>query len=125
MLYHFSGFSTYVLLANLFVVPVMFVVVALSMSLWLTGWIPLLRGVTVSVLTWIINLLTRVLTFISELPYARVELSVSSWWQVLTIYAVVILVFLWYKEKRTHHLVQALACIAACGILGIIRGFVI
>ena len=125
VLYHFSGFSTYVLLANLFVVPVMFVVVALSMSLWLTGWIPLLRGVTVSVLTWIINLLTRVLTFISELPYARVELSVSSWWQVLTIYAVVILVFLWYKEKRTHHLVQALACIAACGILGIIRGFVI
>jgi competence protein ComEC len=125
VLYHFSGFSTYVLLANLFVVPVMFVVVALSMSLWLTGWIPLLRGVTVSVLTWIINMLTRVLTFISELPYARVELSVSSWWQVLTIYAVVILVFLWYKEKRTHHLVQALACIAACGILGIIRGFVI
>ena len=125
VLYHFSGFSTYVLLANLFVVPVMFVVVALSMSLWITGWIPVLRGIIVTILTWIIDLLTKALTFISNLPYARVELTMSSWWQVFTVYAVVILLLLWYKEKRTHHLVQALACIAACSVLGLIMDFVI
>ncbi len=125
VLYHFSGFSTYVLLANLFVVPVMFVVVALSMSLWITGWLPLIRTITVSILTWIIDLLTRVLTFIAELPYARMELSIGHWWQELTVYAVVILVYLWLVEKRTHRLVQALACVAAAGILGLCQNFVV
>ena len=103
----------------------MFVVVALSMSLWITGWVPLIRTVTVSILTWIIDLLTRVLTFIADLPYARMELSIGNWWQVLTFYAVVILVYLWLAEKRTHRLVQALACVAAAGILGLCQNFVI
>mgnify|MGYP002522460068 CR=1 FL=1 len=125
VLYHFSGFSTYVMLANLFVVPVMFVVVALSMSLWITGWIPLLRGVTVSVLTWIIDMLNRALTYISQLPHARMELSVSSWWHVFAVYVVVIMVYLWLKQKRTHYLVEALACIAAVSIMGMFQSFVI
>ena len=123
--FHFSGFSTYVLLANLFVVPVMFVVVALSMSLWIIGWIPVLRNVTVTALTWIIDRLTWMLTHIAALPYARMELTLDYRWQVLTVYAVVILVYLWYMEKRTHRLVQALACIAAAGIAGLLQGFVI
>ena len=123
--YHFSGFSTYVLLANLFVVPIMFVVVALSMSLWVTGWIPVIRDFTVTALTWIIDRLTAMLTFVAGLPHARMELTLDYWWQGLTFYAVVILVYLWYMEKRTHRLVQALACIAAAGILGLLQNFVI
>ncbi|MGX8689953.1 MAG: ComEC/Rec2 family competence protein [Bacteroidaceae bacterium] len=125
VMYHFSGFSTYVLLANLFVVPAMFVVVALSMSLWIIGWIPLLRVPVVNVLTWMIDTLTRMLTFVSSLPYAHVELSLSNGWNILVIYAVVLFIFLWLKEKRTHRLVQALACVAFSSVLAMIQKFVV
>lgn len=125
VMYHFSGFSTYVMLANLFVVPVMFVIVSLSMSLWIIGWFPALRVFVVSVLTWLIDTMTALLTRISALPYSYVELSLHRGWVIFVIYTVVILVCLWYKEKRTHRLVQALACIAAASVLAAFQNFVI
>ena len=125
VMYHFSGFSTYVMLANLFVVPVMFVIVSLSMSLWIIGWFPAVCSVVVTALTWIIDNMTTILTRISALPYSYVELSLHRGWVIFVIYAVVILICIWYKEKRTHRLVQALACIAVASILAAFQNFVI
>ena len=125
VMYHFSGFSTYVMLANLFVVPVMFVVVSLSMSLWIVGWFPLIRVPVVTVLTWLIDGMTTLLTHIAALPYSHLDLSLSHGWTIFVIYAVVILACLWYREKRTHRIVQALACIAAASILAAFQNFVI
>ena len=125
VMYHFSGFSTYVMIANLFVVPVMFVIVALSMSLWGIGWFPALRAVVVPVLTWLIDTMTAFLTRVSALPYAHLELSLRHGWVIFVIYAVVILICMWYEQKRTRRLVQALACIAAASILAALQNFVI
>ena len=125
VMYHFSGFSTYVMLSNLFVVPVMFVIVSMSMSLWLFGWFPLLRGFLVTALTWLIDTMTTLLTRIAQLPYSRIELSLRRGWVIFVIYAVVILVCLWYREKRSRRLIQALVCIAAASILAVIQNFVI
>ena len=125
IMYHFSGFSTYVLVANLFVVPVMFVVVALSMSLWVTGWVPLLRGLTVAALTWIIGLLNTFLDFMASLPYARIELTMHHGWSIIIFYMVVIQLFLWVRQKRTRHLVNALACIAFASVLALFQNFVV
>ena len=125
IMYHFSGFSTYVLLANLFVVPAMFVVVSLSMSLWIVGWFPAVRYTVVTVLTWLINIMTSLISGIAALPYSRLELSLEKGWIIFVIYAVVICICLWYREKRTHRLVQALAFIAAASILAAFQNFVI
>ncbi|MBR5707732.1 MAG: ComEC family competence protein [Bacteroidaceae bacterium] len=125
VMYHFSGFSTYVMLANLFVVPVMFVVVSLSMSLWIAGWFPMIRGVLVAALTWLIDIMTSLLTLIAGLPYAQIELSLHRGWVIFVMYTVVILACLWYREKRSRRLVQALACIAAASILAAVQNFVI
>ena len=125
VMYHFSGFSTYVLLANLFVVPAMFVIVSLSMSLWVAGWWSPLRDVLVRFLTWMIDILTNMLAFVADLPYSKLELSLEHGRNIFVIYAVVILVYLWYREKRTHRLVQALACVAAACVLDVLQNFVI
>lgn len=125
VMYHFSGFSTYVLLANLFVVPAMFVIVSLSMSLWIVGWLAPVRYLVVFILTWMIDTLTSLLTRISALPYAHLELSLSNGWSILVIYAVILLVYMWYKEKRTRRLVQALACIAAASVLALYQNFAV
>lgn len=125
VMYHFTGFSTYFLISNLFVVPLMFVVVVLAVSLSITGWIPILGKLTVVILSWIVNGLTWLLERISQLPYAHLDLTIDHAWQVWVIYVVLFFVYLWVVEKRTHRLVQALACMAAAGIMGIIQNFVI
>ena len=125
VMYHFSSFSTYVLVANLFVVPVMFLVVALSMSLWLTGWFPALRDVTADAITWLVDMLTSVLTRITELPYSNLELSIERGWTLAAVYAVIILVYMWIKDARSRHLVSALMCIAAACIMGLFQNFVV
>ena len=125
IMYHFSSFSTYVLLANLFVVPLMFVIVALSMSLWVTGWIAPLRDITVNLLTWMIDTLTVLLTRITSLPYSHLELSISRGWHIIVFYAVIICLYLWYKEARARRLVQALACVAIASVLDVIQNFVV
>lgn len=125
IMYHFSGFSTYFLLSNLVMVPLMFVVVVLAVSLGITGWIPILGKLTVISLTWLVNGLTWFLERISRLPYARLDLSLDYAWQVWIIFAVVILVYLWIVEQHTHRLVQALACLVIAGIMGIIQSFVV
>ena len=125
VMYHFSGFSTYVLLANLIVVPAMFVIVSLSMSLWIVGWFAPIRDVVVNVLTWMIDTMTSFLTRVSSLPYSHLDLSLDHGWSIFIIYAVVIFVYLWYKEKRSRHLVNALACVAASCVLEVIQNFVI
>ena len=125
IMFHFSSFSTYVLIANLFVVPVMFFIVALSMSLWITGWMPPLRDLTVNVLTWTVDTLTSALSGITSLPYSNLSLSISRGWHILVFYAVVILICLWIKEARSRRLIQALACMALASILGLCQSFVV
>ena len=125
VMYHFSSFSTYSLLSNLFVVPVMFVVVALSMSLCITGWIPPLRNLTVNTLTLMIDSMTGLLTRISSLPFSSLELSIGSGTGLLAIYAVIIFAFLWLKEKHTGHLVYALACIAFASVFALFQNLVV
>ena len=125
IMYHFSGFSTYVMLANLFVVPVMFVIVSLSMSLWIIGWFPSLSCLVVGALSWLIDVMTALLTRISALPHALLELSLRNGWNIFFFYAVVILICLWYREKRTHRLIQALACIAVASVMTLFQNFAV
>ena len=125
IMFHFSSFSTYVMVVNLFIVPVMFVIVALSVSLWITGWMPLLRDFIVNVLTWMIDTQTKVLSGVTSLPYSNLTLSISRGWHIIVFYAVVILICLWIKEARSRRLVQALACVAFASFLGICQSFVV
>ena len=125
VMYHFSGFSTYFLFANLFVVTVMFVVVALSMSLWIMAMLSPVRELIVNILTWIIDIMTSFLSRIATLPYSHPDLSIQNGWSLLLVYAVMILLCLWIKEARAYRMLQALALIAAASILVLIQHFAV
>lgn len=125
VMYHFSGVSTYVLLANLFVIPAMFVIVSLSMSLWIVGWIAPVREVVVRILTWMVDTMTSLLERVAALPYSHLEMSLSNVWGIFSYYAVVIFVLLWYRESRTRNLVYALASIAVACVLDVFQFFVV
>ena len=125
IMYSFSNFSTYFLLTNLMIVPLMFLTVCLSMSLWAVGWIAPLRWGVVKLLTQLVSVENRCLDGIVSLPHSRLDISIDKPLTVWAIYAVVLLLYLWLKERRTRRLVQALACIAAASVAATIQCFVI
>ena len=125
VMYYYSGFNSYFLLTNMIVIPLMFITVCLSLSLWLIGWIPLLRIFLVKVLTVLINTIHGGLKMIVSLPHSRLSISIGNPFTVWVMYAVIILLFLWIKEKRAHRLVEALACITVGTIVVTIENFVV
>ena len=124
-MYSFSNFSTYFLITNLMIVPLMFLTVCLSMSLWVAGWIAPLRWGMVRLLTLLVSVENRCLDRIVSLPHSRLDISIDKPLTVWAIYAVVLLLYLWLKERRTRRLVQALACIAAASVAATIQCFVV
>lgn len=125
IMYNFSNFSTYFLITNLIVVPVMFITVSLSMMLWVIGWIEPLRLFAVRILGLLVKTQSFCLGRIVELPNSRLDISIDNPLTVWVIYAVILLVFLWIRERRAHRLVQALACIAVHCVAAAVRGFVV
>ena len=125
VMYSFSGFSTYFLLTNLIVIPLMFITVCLSMSLWVVGWIPVLRDCLVGILTFLVNTINGSLEKIVALPHSRLDVCIGHPIMVWIIYAVILLLFLWLKEKRTHRLIEALACIAAALLAVTLQNFAV
>ena len=125
IMYNFANFSTYFLVTNLVIVPLMFLTVCMSMTLWVVGWIEPLRRVTVKCLSGLVRIQNACLEKIVNLPHSRMDISIENPLTVWTIYAVILLVFLWIKERRTHRLVQALACIAVQCIAVTIQSFVV
>ena len=125
IMYNFANFSTYFLVTNLVIVPLMFLTVCMSMTLWVVGWIEPLRWVTVKCLSGLVGIQNACLEKIVGLPHSRMDISIDNPLTVWTIYAVILLVFLWIKERRTHRLVQALACIAVQCIAVTIQSFVV
>ena len=125
IIYSFSNFSTYFLITNLMIVPLMFLTVCLSMSLWVAGWIAPLRWGVVRLLTLLVSVENRCLDRIVSLPHSRLDISIDKPLTVWAIYAVVLLLYLWLKERRTRRLVQALACIAAASVAATIQCFVV
>ena len=57
--------------------------------------------------------------------FPEVDISIDKPLTVWAIYAVVLLLYLWLKERRTRRLVQALACIAAASVAATIQCFVV
>lgn len=112
----FTGFSTYFLITNLFAIPLMFLVVSLSMVLWLVCWIPVLRGAVVWALcklTWALN---RMLEAVVSLPGSRMDVSIDSWWTVAFIYALLFLLHGWLAERDASRLTAAIAVTAAWSV---------
>ncbi len=125
VMFSFSNFSTYFLLTNIIVIPIMFVVVCLSMVLLMTCWLPAVRGCVVWLLTGLVNLVNGALERIALLPHSSLTVHIDNAWQVWMAYAVIILVSLWLKERRTHRLVQALFCIALSLLASTLQNFAV
>lgn len=121
--FHFGSFSTWFLLANLTVIPLMFVTVCLSMLIWALGWFEPTRIAVVEMLDAVISLENCILEHISSLPHSVLELDVNSGADVWTIYALMLFIWLWIKESDAHRLVQGLLSAAVISLLSMVQLF--
>lgn len=90
-LYYFSHFSTYFLLTNILVIPLMFVVLILALMLFATSFITPIRQLVVYLLTKLVGLINGGLQYIVELPYSNVNIGENIRpYQILFIYTIIL-----------------------------------
>lgn len=123
--YHFGTFSTWFLLANLLVIPLMFVTVCLSMLIWVFGWFNCMRLAIVWLLDEIISLENGMLEHISALPHAVIELDFSRESFVWIAYSIMLTIWLWIHDKDTHRLVQGLSVTAFISLFSLAQFFAV
>ncbi len=125
VMYSFGTFSTYFLITNLLVIPIMFLVVCLSMIVWVTGWFDISRILTVKLLTFLIDFENACLERIVSLPDSVMNIDFDSPLQVWAIYLIILTVWLWIKEKRSTRLVHGLMGLAAIEMLLTVQNFAV
>ena len=131
VMYHFSSFPTYFLLANMLAVPLMFLVVSVSVFLWMLCWIPLIRCCAVGFLCFLVRQVNAFLDMVACLPGASLTIGISDAGTVFLTYSVLLLICFYIKERKPRYAVAALASVAVwCVILlfetvniGVYKGF--
>lgn len=125
VMYSFGTFSTYFLITNLLVIPIMFLVVCLSMMIWAVGWFEMPRILTVKLLTFLTDFENACLERIVSLPDSVINMEFDSPLQVWAVYMVILSVWLWIKEKRSARLVHGLMGLAAVEMLLTVQNFAV
>ena len=111
--YRFCSLPTYFLLTNLLARPLMFVIVTLSMILWLTAWIPVVRCLVVRLLTALVGLLDSILGRIVSLPGASIGIELGNSIDVWGIYLSLFLLSAYLLRGNNRYLMLMLALYAA------------
>ena len=115
VMYHFSSFSSYFLITNLLVIPMMFATVCVTMMLLSVAWIPMARSLLISLLSFLVGTMDSCLEQIVSLPHSRVETEVGTPLSVMAVYTVIFLLYLYFSRCKPHLLVAALGvAVFAC-----------
>lgn len=117
----FSTFSTYFLLTNLLMIPMMYLTVSLSVVMWMVSPVPLVRGCVVAVISFLIKTGNRFLDMIVGLPMSVIEISNLSTMGLILYYVVLVFVYAWLKEERTRRLVQLAMAVAALSMWSLVN----
>lgn len=108
VMYHFSSFSSYFLITNLFVIPMMFATVCLTMALLAVSWIPVARSLLVNFLSFLVSTMDSCLEHIVSMPYSSVKTNVGTPLSVMVVYAVIFLLYIYISRRKPHLLVAAI-----------------
>jgi competence protein ComEC len=111
-LYYFHQFPNYFLLANLFVIPLSFVVLLMGIGIILVGHAAAIASLIGWVLEWIIRIMNEGVFLIERLPFSVFSNIYISKLQCCILLLLVVLVYMWMETKKTVPLIVAsLLCI--------------
>lgn len=123
VMYYFSTFSLYFLLTNLLVIPLAFLILVLTVTMWVLELVPFLQAGVAWLLVQLIRFTNELLGGISALPLSSVELSSFGIAEVILTYLIVFFLSLWLIKRWTRALPYALACVALFGVVRLLPYF--
>lgn len=117
-LYYFHQFPNYFILTNLGLMVFSFLVLALGIALFVTAWINPLAKLVAALLTFSMFLMLWIIDFVDAMPGAVSAGFVLQNWEVLLLFALIILLFVFLVQRRFKPLIAVLTiCILWIGLL--------
>ena len=99
--YYFGQFPSYFWVTNIFVIPAVMILIPLGITLLLFSKIQLISNLIAFALNAIIKIIYFLLSFIDELPFAVMEISVNKV-QLIFVTTIMIFIFLYLKNKKIY-----------------------
>lgn len=116
--YHFGAFPLYSLLTNIFVVPLAFVIIALTLLMLLTSFIAPLRLLFTALLQYITGVMNDGIAWVASLPGASLSLpSITAWEALLVALFIVALSYAFINRK----LWPALLAVGCMGVMSVVN----
>lgn len=116
---NFENYSTYFLLTNIIVIPLMFVIVFVSLLMLSFSFIPPLRIIFVWILVRLVTITNESLSLIVDLPYSTLTVDNLSPFTVCCIYVSLFLLYLYMVRKKTTYTIYLLVVVAIWSITGL------
>lgn len=117
VMYNFSNFSTYFLLTNILVIPIMFVVVFVAVLMLLFCCVPVIRNLMVLLLEKLVTIVNKLLLYITELPSSSIVIQNISPYMVCCIYISMFLLYCYLTRKKTTYLVYLLLVVTIWSVV--------
>ena len=111
-LYYFNYFPNYFWISNVVVVPAISWIIYLAFALVFTSPIPFLNELVATATTWTIRIINEFIFFIQRLPYAVTENVWVDGWQLITVYAAIVLFTIAAVYRHGKSLVVGLGLVA-------------
>ena len=116
--YHFGAFPLYSLLTNIFVVPLAFVIIALTLLMLITSFISPLRLLFTVLLQYITGVMNDGIAWVASLPGASLSLpSITAWEALLVALFIVALSYAFINRK----LWPALLAVGCMGVMSVVN----
>lgn len=116
--YHFGVLPLYSLLTNIFVVPLAFVIIALTLLMLLTSFIAPLRLLFTVILQYITGVMNDGIAWVASLPGASLSLpSITAWEALLVALFIVALSYAFINRK----LWPALLAVGCMGVMSVVN----
>ena len=107
VMFYFSAFPVYFLLANLFAIPWVFVIMYATVLMLFSGFVPFIQLYIADIVEWMIKALNEWTAFISNLPCSSIEHLWITPVDMIIFYLVIVLLALYVVRKYRRAVVYA------------------
>lgn len=103
-LYYFHQFPNYFLLSNLFILPLLPLLMSFNFGLLLFAFVPSLRGVFAYLIESLIVIMTQLIQILHKLPYAVSKDIYINAWELSFLYTFIIGILLFFHYRKFFYL---------------------
>lgn len=120
--YHFGVLPLYSLLTNIFVVPLAFVIIALTLLMLLTSFISPLRLLFTALLQYITGVMNDGIAWVASLPGASLSLPSITAWEALLVALFIVALSYAFINRKWWPALLAVGCMGVMSVVNIAVG---